>query len=145
MCKSWILFWLALVGAPAWSQSLDFSRLEWLQGNWVGEHEGGLLEESWSPSRGLCLLGFSRMVSNGTTVHKEFLCLEGDCLRLILPQPDGSTRSLSMKLKQQLENSLTFVDAAHTEQLEYRSIAPGQLEITLSKKDKTVFRLRRSR
>ena len=139
----WVLVVLLSLGVPGWSQGLDYASLDWLRGDWVGDHDGAVLEESWSPARGQSMLGFSRMVADGKTVHREFLSLEGTDLRLHLPQADGTMRSLSMQLLEQTPSSFTFIDAGHKEKLEYRSVDAQHLQITLTKGEKTVFRLHR--
>lgn len=139
----WVLVVLLSLGAPAWSQGLDYASLDWLRGDWVGNHDGAVLEESWSPARGQSMLGFSRMVADGKTVHREFLSLEGADLSLHLPQADGSMRSLSMHLLEQTPSSFTFVGAGQKEKLEYRAIDADHLQISLTKGGKTVFLLHR--
>ena len=139
----WFLVVLFCLSVPGWSQSLDYSSLDWLRGDWVGDHDGAVLEESWSSARGQSMLGFSRMVADGKTVHREFLSLEGTDLRLHLPQADGTVRSLSMQLLEQTPGSFTFVGAGQKDKLEYRSIDAEHLQITLTKGKKTVFRLHR--
>lgn len=134
---------LLSLGVPGWSQGLDYASLDWLRGDWVGDHDGAVLEESWSPARGQSMLGFSRMVADGKTVDREFLSLEGTDLRLHLPQADGTMRSLSMQLLEQTPSSFTFIDAGHKEKLEYRLVDAQHLQITLTKGEKTVFRLHR--
>ena len=61
--------------SSATSESNDVSTddLAWLSGNWVGEHDGSVMEEVISkPNAGL-MLGFSRIFNDGSTEFFEFM------------------------------------------------------------------------
>jgi len=47
--------------------------LAWLAGSWKGNAFGGVIEETFTKPNGGCILGTSRVLSQGKTVHREFL------------------------------------------------------------------------
>lgn len=50
--------------------------LSWLQGTWRGQAFGGLMEECYGSVEGGCILGTSRVVVDGKTIHKEFISVD---------------------------------------------------------------------
>lgn len=49
--------------------------LAWMSGSWAGDHKGGLMEEAYSTPAGGTILGTSRIVAGGKTVHREFVLI----------------------------------------------------------------------
>lgn len=49
--------------------------LAWLAGSWTGEGLGGTLDEAWSQPAGGAMVGYFRLVKDGTPVFYEILTL----------------------------------------------------------------------
>ncbi len=68
---------LALTPAPlAAAGHAEVETLGWLQGRWVGEKDGVVMEELWTDVAGGALLGLHRDVKGGRLVSWEFLRID---------------------------------------------------------------------
>lgn len=61
----------AMISTPA-----KISDIGWMTGTWTGSAFGGTIVESFGSPDGGCIMGTSRIVSNGKAIHKEFVLLE---------------------------------------------------------------------
>lgn len=62
---------LSMTNAPA-----KIDQFAWMSGTWAGTAFGGAMEEAYGNASGGCILGTSRVVVEGKTVHKEFVAVE---------------------------------------------------------------------
>ncbi len=62
---------VSMAVAPA-----KIDQFAWMSGTWTGTAFGGVIEEAFGKAAGGCILGTSRVVVEGKTVHKEFVSLE---------------------------------------------------------------------
>lgn len=56
--------------------SAKIDQFAWMSGTWTGMAFGGAIEEAYGSASGGCILGTSRVVVEGKSVHKEFIALE---------------------------------------------------------------------
>jgi hypothetical protein len=96
--------------SSATSESNDVSTddLAWLSGNWVGEHDGSVMEEVISkPNAGL-MLGFSRIFNDGSTEFFEFMQFKDTENGLVfLPSPFGKP-GVAFNVKSYNSNKIVF-------------------------------------
>lgn len=71
----------ALAGSEA-----SIADFDWLVGDWLGEKNGGLVEERWSAAAGGAMMGMFRWLADGKVRLYEFLLIE--------PGPQGPVMRL---------------------------------------------------
>ena len=57
-------------------QDLSIQSVSWLEGRWIGEGFGGVLEEIWSPPSGNQMIGHFRMSQDDQPVFYELVLIE---------------------------------------------------------------------
>ncbi|GMU54624.1 MAG: hypothetical protein AMXMBFR33_37700 [Candidatus Xenobia bacterium] len=104
-----------LLSLSARAQTL--ADLSFLTGEWQGQG----FEESWGSALGGTMLGTSRAVENGQTVHKEFMLLEetpdGLFLKLYLPEKN---KTMIFKPERHSHQEVEFARQDVPERLIYR-------------------------
>jgi hypothetical protein len=68
--------WLGHATLVQAAESLSIDSLSWISGDWRGPEEGGVLEEHYSSLDGDSILGTSRIVSKGRSIHLEWILFE---------------------------------------------------------------------
>jgi len=130
---------------------LSIDSLSWLAGDWRGTDEDGTLEEHYSPMNGASILGTSRIVSKGVSVHLEWILIEqtsdGVFLTVSLPKKQ---KTVTFKLMRVNGTSWSFetTDRPKVERLTYTREGADAVAIKLEKEHdgkpfSFVFRMRR--
>lgn len=125
-------------GGPATAQhaaTISVGDVSWLAGRWVGEGLGGKLEEVWSPPAAGQMIGhFSLIGARGPMVH-EFMMIDAADGRLRLRIKHFGADLIGWEAKDSW-HAFAFVSVGRNELLmdgiEYRLLAPDQLEIRLT-------------
>ncbi len=63
-------------GAAEPEKKASLAQLAWMAGAWAGETRFGKIEEQFNAPAGGTMLGTSRIVRDGKTVHREFILIE---------------------------------------------------------------------
>jgi len=104
--------------------------LGWLAGTWVGEKDGGRMEEQWTPPAGGTMLATSRIVAGGKTVIFEFLRLsEQDGAVTLTAYPNGSAGT-PFRMVRQGPAEAVFENTGHDfpKRILYRRLPGKRLE-----------------
>lgn len=76
MKKTYLILIICLISIPVHSQEL-INKLDWLEGSWVTEKWGGVMEEYWSAPSGNTIIGMYRFTVNDTVNFTEhFMIIE---------------------------------------------------------------------
>lgn len=114
------------------AQSAATERTEppgWLTGVWLGEHDGAVIEEYWTPLTGGNMLGAGRESKDGKLVFFEHLRIEdrgGTWYYVALPYGRSST---DFKLARGTREELVFENPEHDfpQRISYRLLPDGGL------------------
>lgn len=89
--------------------------LSWLAGSWSGEHDGGIIEEHWTPPGGRTMIGMSRLVVEGETVFHEYLRIveKEDGSIHYVAQPRGRCPAVEFRLTEIEVGRAVFENPAH--------------------------------
>ena len=120
---------VALAGTSSAQKKPSLDDLSWLSGCWEGRQRDAVVEEIWSKSAGLSMLGLGRTVKNGQTVSFEFMQFREENGTLVfLPQPQGGTR-VPFPLKDFFGERATFENKEHDfpQRVIYERKGPGLL------------------
>jgi len=142
----------ALAGASPAQKKPSLDDLSWLSGCWEGRQRDAVIEEIWSKSAGLSMLGLGRTVKNGQTVSFEFMQFREENGTLVfLPQPQGGTR-VPFPLKDFFGGKATFENKEHDfpQRVIYERKGPGLLLASIegtykAKEEREEFQMRKVR
>lgn len=116
------VFTLAASAAP-------ISQIAWLQGRWVMDITGGVIEEVWLAPRGASMIGVSRTVRADTLVGFETIVVRETDKGLVLEarpssQPGGTFNSISVG-----DSLVVFENPAHDfpQRITYRLVSEDSL------------------
>lgn len=121
------------------NDALDFEKLSWWNGHWVGTGLGGDCEMTWDPPAGGTITGLFKFMKEGKPVFYEFILLSNDengtSLKLKHFNPD-----LSGWEEKEDFIAFEFVSADETsisfEGLSYHKISDCEMEARLKIKSK---------
>ena len=125
----------------------------WLAGHWVGDENGSISEETWTPPSGNSMIGMWRLVANGNARLFEFCTMtaRADEIALTLRhfKPDGTAlrNPLTLKLMKSAPREAAFegTENGALVRLTYKRDNRDGLTITLEKpSSKQVFRFQRA-
>lgn len=89
--------------------------LTWMSGSWRTEVWGGVMEEHWTAPAGKTLIGMNRVVTDGKTVHREFIEIElGDPATLrVTVASSNPPRNVLYTLKKVEKARAVFINPEH--------------------------------
>jgi hypothetical protein len=110
----------------------ELAEMNWLEGYWVGEGFGGIIEEIWTNKMGGAMMGSFRMVVDGEVSFYELMTIsqEDETLLLRIKHFDKNLKGWEEK-DQSIEIKLVEIkpDIAYFEGLTFEKVSDNQLNI----------------
>jgi hypothetical protein len=145
---------LALLLVSPVVQAAGLEALAWLAGRWIGDENGAISEETWTPPSGDSMIGMWRLVSKGNARLFEFCAMTARgteialTLRHFKPDGTGVRDPLTLKLMKSALQEAAFegTENGAPVRLTYKRDDRDGLTITLEKPaSKQVFHFQRAR
>ena len=125
---------LPLFGAAA-ARTHSVADVAWLAGSWVGEHDGGLIEEHWMTPSGGTMSGMSRLVIGERTAFHEYLRIvtAKDGGIDYMAQPVGRCPAVAFRMTSVSDTEAVFENPAHDDpkKITYRLEEGGKILVAI--------------
>ncbi len=116
-------------------QLAQFSKMDWLQGDWLSKEVDIIFNESWVKQSDTLYTGISVFVMGGDTIYKEAIRLEPGKLHIyynVITVNDGKTVRSSYVLLKNSGKSMMFEDRSSDDinRITYTFLGEGKLKIS---------------